>query len=399
MEKYNTAVKYAEALMRTNNNELAFTEEEKAEFEAFFRENPELEQMRQDLLASKVPEPKFKEEIINYYLGDLAKYQDIEGQLKDMGFNLDGVKDITLSNDKRIIVFYTQDSPEPTVIEFDKDKNLSEELRQLQLDYKDYQGKDANFNAEEMLKTIAKENKLYVGIRFIEGYVPSDKYAQDKEKLTIIAQLIEKAKEQNSILTGDDRFMYIDEENNFIMSKNGRVLEAKKDELTGEYTVQSPESEKEFKDDTITEEDALEPASKPLETSTELQDSSYSFDQPDEVKPEEDKYEQAFQYTFVEGEFPEAESKRDEIIENLKKIDEGSMSIDDISELEREWYQKALDKSHEYEMTMENTRTYRFKPKEEKKSNSEEGSSTYLYIALVVLLIAFGIFMYIILRR
>ena len=177
--------KYLDALDRTNNNEFAFTVEEQQEFEAFFKEHPELEQMRKELLEQKVPE--FRQQIADSYLSDISRYRDIESQLTSLGFNMKSFKDVTLSNGKRMIVFFTNDNPEPTVIEYDPNSNILEDLRQRQIDYKQYQGSDASFNAEEMLKDLAKEQNLYADVRPLEKYEPSSKYFNDKSSSLAIS--------------------------------------------------------------------------------------------------------------------------------------------------------------------------------------------------------------------
>jgi hypothetical protein len=395
-----TVARYIEALDRTNNSEYMFTPEEKEEFDAFFKEHPELEKMRQELLEQKVPE--FKQNIANYYLSDIAKYKDIESILGDIGINLDGVKDVTLSNGKRILVFYTSDSLEPTTIEFDPNKNVLEELRKKQLDYKQYQGLDAGFNAEEILKDLAKEENLYINVQFIDKYEPSPEVLQDKEKLTMIQQLLKKASEKNAILSGDDRFQYINEQNCFIMTKNGKVLEAKKDEMTNEIVVDSPKEEKEFKDETVTASSPEAYEQSVLNgTNEEIKDEDYSFDSPEEEKEETNKYKQAYDIVFTEKGKELSEEEKEEFIENLKKIDEGEMTIFEVDPDLRDAYQEALDvvqlEIENEELEISNSYTLTYKPKRE--TNKEEGASAYWYIALVVLLIAFAIFMYIVLKR
>jgi hypothetical protein len=96
-----------------------------------------------------------------------------------------------------------------------------------------------------------------------------------------------------------------------------------------------------------------------------------------------------------------SEEEKEEFIENLKKIDEGEMTIFEVDPDLRDAYQEALDvvqlEIENEELEISNSYTLTYKPKRE--TNKEEGASAYWYIALVVLLIAFAIFMYIVLKR
>ena len=407
-----TVVKYLEALDRTNNNEMAFTYEEQAEFDAFFKEHPDLEQMRKELLEQEVPE--YRQKIADRYLSDIAKNKNIEGQLNDIGFNMKSFRDVTLDNDKRIIVFFAKGSNEPITIEYDPYSNILDDLRQRQLDYGQYQSLDAGFNAEEMLKDLAKEKNLYIKTKLIENYEPDSKYINDPDKMKIISSLLKQASEKNATLQPDEKFAYIDEENNYIMSKTGVVLEAKLDTLKDEVTVESPENEREFNDELINDENvdtAKQTAAGNNEK--EIKDEDHSTEEINKEEEEKDKYEIAVDKILDEKGYSVTDEQKQKIIENTKMLDEGTITLDDVPETQRDFYEKSLEESqntviNEQELSgnvhindnkgyeLENTYTKKliYKP----KKDSSSGSSNYLYIALVVLIIAFAIFMYIIFR-
>ena len=408
-----TIKKYLEALDRTNNNEIAFTPEEQEEFENFFKEHPEFEKMRKELLEQKVPE--FRQQIADHYLADVSKYKDIEGQLKDLGFNIGGVKDVTLGNGKRMLVFFTEGSDTPTVIEYDKDKNILEELRQRQLDYKQYQGINENFNAEEMLKDIAKEKNLYVDLRPIDKYEPSQKVLNDPEKMAIISNLLKQAEAKNVNLRIEEKFAYIDEENNMIVSKTGVVLEAKVNTLTGEVNVDTPESQMEFKDESINEENVGSVEQSVITgENKEIKDEEHELDDEEE-KVDKDPYETTVEQVLARYNYEVTDEKKQEIVDNLRKLANKEITMEELPEAQREFYgqcvaesqdlvtteqetydETSLSDNKEYERENTYTRTLRLKPNTKKKN--EEGSSNYIYVAIIVLLIALAIFIYIMVR-
>lgn len=414
--------KYLDALDRTNNNEFAFTVEEQQEFEAFFKEHPELEQMRKELLEQKVPE--FRQQIADSYLSDISRYRDIESQLTSLGFNMKSFKDVTLSNGKRMIVFFTNDNPEPTVIEYDPNSNILEDLRQRQIDYKQYQGSDASFNAEEMLKDLAKEQNLYADVRPLEKYEPNSKYFNDKEKMMLISNLLKQAELKNATLSLENKYAYIDEVNNCIIARNGAVLEAKIDTLTQEVVVKSPTSEKEFKNETINGESIETAEANELTGEVEeVQDEDYTEEKVEVEEEEFSKYEIAVEKVLARREIEIDDEKKKEIIDNTQKLDEGTLTLEELPEIEREFYEQcllesrnlvlseetvykedsmeSLDPDSPVETIQDNTYTHKrtlvLKPK--KSDLQEAGISSYVYIALVVLVIVFAIFMYIIFRR
>ena len=74
----------------------------------------------------------------------MADYDIINKQLEEenkfeSNINLKGIKDVTLSNGKRIIIMFKNNGEEPTIIDIDPKMNLVEEVKKRQEEYVKYQ--------------------------------------------------------------------------------------------------------------------------------------------------------------------------------------------------------------------------------------------------------------------
>lgn len=316
--------------------------------------------------------------------------EQMEEQIKkDSSFNLKNIKDVTLSNGKRIIIMFKNNSMEPTVFEYDGKASVLDDVRQRQLNDPKYQGEDARYNAEEILDDIAKEGKAYQNIKPLdENYEISPIYDTDIEKLKKLAALIQKARQDNYTLPEDEKYAFIDEENEYIMTKTGKILEAKFDSLENKVIVQSPEDAAEFKDEELNEE-------KLTAGTDEIGDNEVTNLQDEDEK--DDELEDVYNEVFIKG---DSTLPKEQVMANLKKIAEDPNNLNNLPPEEQVWYQEALKKIEQKRLSKDHTKTLEYKKKQDKKNpDNEEGVSNYVYIALVVLLIAFAVFMYIIFRR
>ena len=368
--------RYLDALERTNNQEYLMTEAEKQEFAALFREHPELDQLRTDLLNQDNPE--FRRTMVKDYMDILSSSKDLTGQMNDLGFNLKDTKDITLNNGERIIVMYKQNSDVPIVLHVDSNVNIVSELKERMTSDPKYQGSDLSSNAEALLDDYARDNNAYQPIQEISKYDPAtSKYAMDLEKQKVIAELIKKAAEKNVLLSGQDKFMYIDEDNNYIMTGTGKVLEAEIDTLTGNITVGTAADAVEYKNEGIDVSSDGSTSSDGSRASEETEkDSEYSSSEIDYV------YEEVFAKGGADP------SKKDETVEKLNEIANNPDEIYNMSKEEQEWYQTA------YNMLISKRKTLTYAPKD-----NQSGVSNYLYIAIFVLLVAFAVLMYFVFKR
>lgn len=284
-------------------------------------------------------------------------------------FNLKGIKDITLANGKRIIVMFKNNSMEPTVIEYKNNSNILEDVNERMKDPNNF-----GLTAEEVLDQIAKEQNSYQSVKAIYGYEPSPMVLQDEKKIKKMRELLKQAKEKNLILPQDEQFAYIDETNDYIMTKTGKILEIKMDNL--ENTVaQSPESASEYKDEELNEKSITTDAYSMTGPSTTIKESEVS----------DEEIEKIYEEIFKKGNYV---GNKAIVIDRLKQMANDPNVIEKMPKEEQEWYYSAYDLMKTKEKKLIYT-----------PNNKESGMSNYVYIALVVLLIAFAVFMYIVFRR
>lgn len=316
--------------------------------------------------------------------GDIFN-QDLEEKLKE-SINLKSIKDITLANGERMLIMYEGNSYEPIVIHIDYDMNLLNELYSRMKDNPDFQGGDPTENTKALLEEIAKEQNGFETVIPIEGDKLDSaliQYMNDPDKLRLISALIKKAEKDNLTLPDYEKYTYIDIENGFIISNSGKVLEVKTNEKD-ELVVQSPEYASEYKDEDINPEaDALQEGAIVTELSStepDLKDEDYT----------EEEIENIYDEVFSKGGVPD--ELKAGIIEKLNAVSKNPNLLENrsfISTEEKVWFYEAYSKMEELKKKKVKTLTY----------EREAGISSYVYIALVVLVIVFAIFMFIIFRR
>ena len=324
----------------------------------------------------------------------MADYDIINKQLEEenkfeSNINLKGIKDVTLSNGKRIIIMFKNNGEEPTIIDIDPKMNLVEEVKKRQEEYVKYQGTDSVYNTETILDDIAKESNA-----FIEPMVLGDetadklfkKYQTDREKLKIVSSLLKKADKDNVLLPPYDKFAYIDPENNCIISMTGKVIEARFDSLNNEVIIKSPESASEYRDQEV-DEDELGENERDKE---EIKDEEFSDKEIEEL------YEEEFYHYLKDI----SDEKKQEIKDNLRKALKDADYIATLPPSEQNFYYNMYNSyAKKKQMSYEKTRVLKLVHKDDKEEEKEAGISSYVYIALVVLVIVFAIFMFIIFRR
>lgn len=383
-----TLKKYLESL----NNPYGMSDREKYDYNQFFDAHPELNELRDRLVSEG--DYLARQAILDEYLKSLNTEKDLTGELNSLGFNLEKTKDIRLDDGKRIVVMFKKNQDIPIALDIDPNVELVQELKDRMNNPK-YQGPDFNANAESLLDDYAKEKNAYQEISDLDKYdfqnfkPQNSKYSMDKEKIRVLISLYKKAVEANETLTSQDRYMYIDEENNYIMTGNGKVFEAKVDKVTNEITIESPDAS-EFKDEYIDNEgngsvssDGTTGTSESVEETNELKDESY------EDKELEDVYEEVFTRGGIDP------VNKNNIMSNLKNLLKNPDDIYNMSDQEQVWYQTALNRIKEKEKTL------KYLPLKQKNDDNskEEGASSYLYIAIFVLLVAFAVLMYFVFKR
>jgi len=307
--------------------------------------------------------------------------EELNNEIKnESSVNLKGIKDVTLNNGQRILIMFKNNSSIPTVININSNLNLTEEIKRRQEEHIKYQGFNSVYNTEMILEDIAKEQNSYETIKSLDNYEVSDEYKRDTEKLKRISALIKKANEKNRVLSNYEKFTFIDEKNNCIISNTGKVLEAEYDPLKNEVVVESPDSASEFRDEEI-DNDSIKGSSLNDNNGdsniVEQKDDDYSDLEIDEV----------YEEVFYKGGIPV--DKKDEIISNLKKMSKDPNFIETLPPQQQEWYYSA------YDLMKSKKKTLIYTPKD----NKQTGSSNGLLIAIIVLFIVFAVFMYIIFRR
>ena len=324
----------------------------------------------------------------------MADYDIINKQLEEenkfeSNINLKGIKDVTLSNGKRIIIMFKNNGEEPTIIDIDPKMNLVEEVKKRQEEYVKYQGTDSVYNTETILDDIAKESNA-----FIEPMVLGDetadklfkKYQTDREKLKIVSSLLKKADKDNVLLPPYDKFAYIDPENNCIISMTGKVIEARFDSLNNEVIIKSPESASEYRDQEVDEDELGE----------NERDKEETKDEDFSDKEIEELYEEEFYHYLKDI----SDEKKQEIKDNLRKALKDADYIATLPPSEQNFYYNMYNSyAKKKQMSYEKTRVLKLVHKDDKEEEKEAGISSYVYIALVVLVIVFAIFMFIIFRR
>lgn len=324
----------------------------------------------------------------------MADYDIINKQLEEenkfeSNINLKGIKDVTLSNGKRIIIMFKNNGEEPTIIDIDPKMNLVEEVKKRQEEYVKYQGTDSVYNTETILDDIAKESNA-----FIEPMVLGDdtadklfkKYQTDREKLKIISSLLKKADKDNVLLPPYDKFAYIDPENNCIISMTGKVIEARFDSLNNEVIIKSPESASEYRDQEVDEDELGE----------NERDKEETKDEDFNDKEIEELYEEEFYHYLKDI----SDEKKQEIKDNLRKALKDADYIATLPPSEQNFYYNMYNSyAKKKQMSYEKARVLKLVHKDDKEEEKEAGISSYVYIALVVLVIVFAIFMFIIFRR
>ena len=324
----------------------------------------------------------------------MADYDIINKQLEEenkfeSNINLKGIKDVTLSNGKRIIIMFKNNGEEPTIIDIDPKMNLVEEVKKRQEEYVKYQGTDSVYNTETILDDIAKESNA-----FIEPMVLGDdtadklfkKYQTDREKLKIVSSLLKKADKDNMLLPPYDKFAYIDPKNNCIISMTGKVIEARFDSLNNEVIIKSPESASEYRDQEVDEDELGE----------NERDKEETKDEDFSDKEIEELYEEEFYHYLKDI----SDEKKQEIKDNLRKALKDADYIATLPPSEQNFYYNMYNSyAKKKQMSYEKERVLKLVHKDDKEEEREAGISSYVYIALVVLVIVFAIFMFIIFRR
>lgn len=323
---------------------------------------------------------------------DIINKQLEEDNKFESNINLKGIKDVTLSNGNRIIIMFKNNGEEPTIINVDPNLNLVEEIKKRQEEYTKYQSTDSVYNTETILDDIAKESKSYVEPMILGDDTADElfkKYQTDREKLKIVSSLLKKADKDNVLLPPYEKFAYIDPENNCIISMTGKVIEAKFDSLNNEVIIKSPESASEYRDQDVDSDNAGEPGENEIDQE-ELKDEDLSDKEIEEL------YEEEFYFYLNDI----SDEKKKEIMDNLRKALKDADYIATLPPSEQNYYYNMYNSYvKKKQMSYEKERVFKLVNKNDKTTNQEAGISSYVYIALVVLVIVLAVFLYFILRR
>lgn len=300
--------------------------------------------------------------------------------------NLKGYKDAYLENGtKRILIVFKKNGEAPTVINIDPNMNLVDEINRRQSEYAKYQGINAIDNTERILNDLAKESASLDTIRPLDAsnlaYLKT-KYTNDPDRLKKIIAVVDQASKMNASgeLKDDEKYAYYDEEKDCIISKTGKVLEAKIDTLRNNATIQSAE-QSEYRDEEIGDDGlnsgTLNTTRDTVEADKPTSDSEFSDKDIEEV------YE--------------------EVTYGMSNIDEAVVKdkLKEMAEDPTEFFKEPLNQEQFYydayealERRKAKSKTLTYTP-----DDTEKGASNYLYIAIFVLLIAFAVLMYFVFKR
>lgn len=301
--------------------------------------------------------------------------------------NLKGYKDAYLENGaKRVLIIFKKNGEVPTVINIDPNMNLVEEISRRQEEYAKYQGTNAIDNTERILEDLAKQSSSYDTVRPLDAanltYLKA-KYANDPERLRKFSAVVDQVGRINASgeLKDDEKYAYYDEEKDCVISKTGKVLEAKIDTLKNTATVKSAE-QSEYRDENIGAEDlnsgTLDDIGVAVEADkTSIPDSNFSDKDIDEVYDE-------ISYGRTDIEESVVKRKLREMAEDPDVFFKEPMN-------QEQFYYDAYEA---LERRKVKSKTLTYAP-----SDNQAGVSNYLYIALIVLFIAFAVFMYFIFKR
>ena len=289
--------------------------------------------------------------------------------------NFNGINSYMVNNEKKMISFFKDGYDLPIIINVDNDLALADEVLRRQKEDPKYQGTNSEEITKAILEDMAREQESFQEVKTIEGYDTT--HISDIPKLKKISALLKEADKENYLLPEDEQFSFIDEENNCIMSKTGKVLEAVT--IDGVLVVRTPEGSIKFKDEELSQENTLDGNMETQAYVTPINDEDISDKEIDEV------YEELFADTI-------SDEEKEEIMASLKQ-----MRDDPDKFFETHQSQKFYDAYSLYNEKKElsKQKTMRLV----NKDIQQAGSSNGLLIAIIVLFIVFAVFMYIVFRR
>ena len=308
---------------------------------------------------------------------------------KIYGINVEDIESLKLNNGKEVFTFYDTKQGRKRIIENLGQESLVSQLKEIQNNNIEFQGKDYKKNSNDILANEAEKNNNRQEFKMVEidDYInhPENYGTLDNDTRTIIEKL-SKAKETLKI-------KYINIENKVGLTKDNRVIEIAKNQ-DGDFVFVEPTKWKNNVDEMSNEdkvnennqysEDTLEQGE---EENNEIEENDFE-DEPEFVSSEEIQSEINAQNLVFEESPEEIRDKIKEYYEDPSKMN----NID--SETKKSFYEKMVNEVYavrkaEYEKKKEQKRSMIYK----NPDLNSNGFVNLIFVSILLLFLAFILFL------
>lgn len=308
---------------------------------------------------------------------------------KIYGINVEDIESLKLNNGKEVFTFYDTKQGRKRIIENLGQESLVSQLKEIQNNNIEFQGKDYKKNSNDILANEAEKNNNRQEFKMVEidDYInhPENYGTLDNDTRTIIEKL-SKAKETLKI-------KYINIENKVGLTKDNRVIEIAKNQ-DGDFVFVEPTKWKNNVDEMSNEdkvnennqysEDTLEQGE---EENNEIEENDFE-DEPEFVSSEEIQSEINAQNLVFEESPEEIRDKIKEYYEDPSKMN----NID--SENKKSFYEKMVNevfavRKAEYEKKKEQKRSMIYK----NPDLNSNGFVNLIFVSILLLFLAFILFL------
>ena len=308
---------------------------------------------------------------------------------KIYGINVEDIESLKLNNGKEVFTFYDTKQGRKRIIENLGQESLVSQLKEIQNNNIEFQGKDYKKNSNDILANEAEKNNNRQEFKMVEidDYInhPENYGTLDNDTRTIIEKLSE-AKETLQI-------RYINIENKVGLTKDNRVIEIAKNQ-DGDFVFVEPTKWKNNVDEMSNEdkvnennqysEDTLEQGE---EENNEIEENDFE-DEPEFVSSEEIQSEINAQNLVFEESPEEIRDKIKEYYEDPSKMN----NID--SENKKSFYEKMVNEVYavrkaEYEKKKEQKRSMIYK----NPDLNSNGFVNLIFVSILLLFLAFILFL------
>ena len=308
---------------------------------------------------------------------------------KIYGINVEDIESLKLNNGKEVFTFYDTKQGRKRIIENLGQESLVSQLKEIQNNNIEFQGKDYKKNSNDILANEAEKNNNRQEFKMVEidDYInhPENYGTLDNDTRTIIEKLSE-AKETLQI-------RYINIENKVGLTKDNRVIEIAKNQ-DGDFVFVEPtkwknnvdemSNEDKVKENNQYSEDTLEQGE---EENNEIEENDFE-DEPEFVSSEEIQSEINAQNLVFEESPEEIRDKIKEYYEDPSKMN----NID--SETKKSFYEKMVNEVYavrkaEYEKKKEQKRSMIYK----NPDLNSNGFVNLIFVSILLLFLAFILFL------